>query len=326
MTPIIYQNIQKSISQAGHILLLTDERIDGDTVGSTMGLFHVLTELNKKVDVFSPKPMAENLKFIPGVEAIRRDLEVFQQPTIDLVIICDCSDGEYIKKLLPTMAHKVPLVVFDHHATNPLYGTVNLVEPTAASTADVAWRFVKSTGWTISPEAAQCFLTGICTDTVLFSTPNTTTHALDASTELVKLGADLKVIVQHTLMNHSLASLQLWGLAMQRLFHDFDLNATATAITLADLEKYHGTEDDVLGISGFLHAMLNGDHEVVAVYRETPDGGVKGSLRSRGRDVASFVKQKFGGGGHKLAAGFKIPGAKLVEKDGKWLVEKNPTV
>jgi bifunctional oligoribonuclease and PAP phosphatase NrnA len=326
MTPLIYRNVQEQIAKAGHILLLTDERIDGDTMGSTMGLYHVLHELGKRVDVFSPKPLPDSFKFIPGVDVIRRDAEVFLQPTIDLVIISDCSDGEYIKKFLPTMPHKVPLVVFDHHATNPMYGTINVVEPKAASSADVVWRFVQSTGWKVSPEAAQCFLTGICTDTVLFSTPNTTTAALDASSELVRLGADLKVVVQNTLMNHSLASLKLWGLAMQRLFQDPDLDAIATVITLKDMETYQGTEDDVSGISGFLHAMLDGHHEVVVVYRETKDGAVKGSMRSRGRDVAKLAEQKYGGGGHKLAAGFKIPNAKLVEKDGRWVVEKVPAV
>ncbi len=326
MIPLIYQNIQDQITRAGHILLLTDERIDGDTMGSTMGLYHVLTELGKHVEVFSPKPLPDSFKFIPGVEAIRRDAEVFQQDSIDLIIISDCSDGEYIKTLLPTMTHKVPLIVIDHHASNPLYGSLNLVEPQAASSADVAWRFVKGSGWHISPQAAQCFLTGICTDTVLFSTSNTTTDALDASSQLVRLGADLKLVVQNTMMNQSLASLQLWGLAMQRLFHDVELDAIATAITLKDLEQHHGTEDDVGGISGFLHAMLDGNHEVVVVYRETADGAVKGSMRSRGRDVAMLAEQKYGGGGHKLAAGFRIPNAKLVEKDHRWVVEKNPVI
>lgn len=322
MTPLVYENIQKLIAQAGHILLLTDERIDGDTMGSTMGLFHVLNDLGKRVDVYSPKPLPDSFKFLPGVDVIRRDLEVFQQPTVGLVIISDCSDGEYIKKLLPTMPHKVPLVVFDHHATNPMYGTLNLVEPKAASSADVVWRFIQSTGWTVSPEAAQCLLTGICTDTVLFSTPNTTTAALDASSELVRLGADLKAIVQHTLMNRTVASLKLWGLAMERLFKDENMGAVATAITKKDMEDHQGTEDDVAGISGFLHAMLDGQHDIVLVYRETSDGAVKGSMRSRGKDVAKLAEEKYGGGGHKLAAGFKIPNAHLVEKDGTWGVER----
>jgi phosphoesterase RecJ-like protein len=220
------------------------------------------------------------------------------------------------------MPHKAPLVVFDHHATNPLYGTINVVEPKAASSADVVWRFIKSTGWSVSADAAQCFLTGICTDTVLFSTSNTTVAAVEASAELVALGANLKTIVRHTIMNKSIPALKLWGLAMERLFFDQELDAVATAITQDDLKRYNGSDDDIAGISGFIHAMLEGNQEVVVVYRETDDGAVKGSMRSRGRDVAALAEQKYGGGGHKLAAGFKIPNARLVEKEGRWVVEK----
>ncbi len=326
MSSLLYENVREHIAKAGHILLLTDERIDGDTMGSTMGLFHVLKDLGKKVEVFSPKPLPNTFKYLPSIDVIRRDPEVFLQPTIDLVIISDCSDGEYIKKFLPTMPHKVPLISFDHHATNPLYGTINVVEPTAASTADVVWRFLKSTNQIISPEAAQCILTGICTDTVLFSTPNTTTDALDASAELVKLGARLPEIVRNNLMNRSVSALKLWGLAMERLFHDTTFNATATAITRADIQALNATEEDVSGISGFLHAMLDDKHELVVVYRETDTSAVKGSMRSRGSDVAKLAHEKYGGGGHKLAAGFTIPNSRLVEKNGRWVVEKNLAV
>lgn len=324
MHTALYRDIQDRIQAAQHILLLTDERIDGDTTGSILGLYHVLQDLGKKVEIFSPKPLPNYLKFIPGTESIQRDAKVFQQTSIDLAIICDCSDGEYIKAHLPTMPRPVPLIVFDHHATNPLYGTINVVERTAASTADVVWRFIKSTTWQVSPSAAQSILTGICTDTVLFSTTNTTTSALDASAELVKFGADLKVIVKNTLMNQSLGSLKLWGVAMERLAVDPDLQATVTAITQQDIITAQASEDDASGISGLLHALLNEQHEVVIVYRETSDGAVKGSIRSRGRDISKLA-EKFGGGGHKLAAGFKVPNVKLTSQNGFWSIDKNQT-
>ena len=336
MTNLLYQNIQEHIARAGHILLLTDERIDGDTMGSTMGLYHVLKDLTphtpplaggkRRVEVFSPKPLPEMFKFIPGVEVIRRDAEVFLQDSIDLVIISDCSDGEYIKNFLPTMPHKVPLIVFDHHASNPLYGTINLVEPTAASTADVVWRFIKAAGYQVSREAAQCFLTGVYTDTDVFTTANTTIAALEASAELVKLGADPKTIVRCHMMNRSVNALRLWGLVFGRLFYDPEFDAIATAITRKDLEAFGATDDDLKSISNFLNEMLEEKHEVVLVYYEKEDGSVKGSLRSRSRDVAKIAEEKYGGGGHKLAAGFKIPNAHLVEQPDRWVVEKNPVV
>ncbi len=323
MNLVLQEKVEGLIRDAGHILLLTDERIDGDTTGSTLGLYHVLKDLGKRVTVFSPKPMPPQLEFIPGTKSIRRDETVFTDESIDLAMICDCSDGVYIQKFLPGMKRRVPLVVFDHHQTNPMYGTVNIVEPKAASTADVVWRFIKAAKYPVSSDAAQCILTGISTDTVLFSTPNTTIAAMEASSELVKLGANLPTIVRHIFMNKSVPALKLWGLAMERLFFDDTLKAITTAITKADLETTKATLEDLSGVSGFLHAMLENAYEAVAVLYETDDGAVKGSMRSRGRDVAKQVADLFGGGGHKLAAGFKVLNAKLEKQGEKWTIVKD---
>lgn len=320
----VYKKIDELIRQAEHILLLTDERIDGDTMGSTMGLYHALKELGKRVEVYSPKPLPETFAYLPQVDVIRRDNEVFAQESIDLLIVSDCSDGAYLKNVLPLLKRRAPLVSFDHHATNPFYGTINVVEPKAASTADVVWRFIKAVGYPVTPEAAQCLMTGIVTDTMLFSTPNTSVETLDASAELVRLGASLPVIIKYNLMNRSVPALKLWGLAMARLTYDADLKATVTAITLEDMKKTEADEEDASGISNFLHTMLDNTHEVVVIFRETEDNAIKGSMRSRGRDVAKLAEERFGGGGHKLAAGFKVPNAKLTRKaDNTWEITRN---
>ncbi|MCR4312464.1 MAG: DHH family phosphoesterase [Candidatus Uhrbacteria bacterium] len=323
MNSLVYQKIAEMVRNADHILLLTDERIDGDTTGSTLGLYHVLTNMGKQVEVFSPKPISETLLFLPGVDVISHDASLFEQPDIDLVIISDCSDGVYIKNFLPKMPRRVPLISFDHHATNPRYGSVNCVEPEAASTADVVWRFIKAAGFPMNKAAAHCLLTGITTDTQAFFSANTTAAAVEASAELTKLGGRVHDIVRHIFMNKSESSLKLWGLAFERLFFDEAFDAIATAITLDDIRKYEATMEDIEGISNFLNAMLDESHEVVVVYRETEDGAVKGSVRSRGRDVAKQAEEKYGGGGHKLAAGFKVKNAHLEEHDGIWVIVKN---
>lgn len=323
MNTVAYQKIADLVRNADRILLLTDERIDGDTTGSTLGLYHVLLAMGKKVDMFSPKPIPPTFAFMPGIDRISNDATLFAADDIDLVMICDCSDGVYINSFLPKMPRRVPLVSFDHHATNPHYGTVNAVEPEAASTADVVWRFIKSANFPMNKAAAQCLLTGITTDTQAFFGANTTAAAVEASAELTKLGGRLHDIVRHTFMNKSEASLKLWGLAFERLFFDEMFNAIATAITIDDIRAHGATTEDIEGISNFLNAMLDESHEVVVVYRETDDGAVKGSVRSRGRDVAHEVESKYGGGGHKLAAGFKVNNAHLQERDGIWTIAKN---
>ncbi|KKW29411.1 MAG: hypothetical protein UY72_C0045G0007 [Candidatus Uhrbacteria bacterium GW2011_GWD2_52_7] len=323
MNNLVYNKIADLVRNANRILLLTDERIDGDTTGSTLGLYHVLSAMGKHVDVFSPKAIPHTLQFMPGVEAISHDASLFEQDDIDLVIICDCSDGTYIKQFLPKMQRKVPLISFDHHSTNPRYGTVNCIEPNAASTADVVWRFIKFAGLPMNKAAAQCLLTGITTDTQALFSANTTGDAIEASAELTKLGGRLHDIVRHTFMNKSETSLKLWGLAFERLFYDESFDAIATAITLEDIQRYEANTEDIEGISNFLNAMLDETHEVVVVYRETDDGAVKGSVRSRGRNVAKQAEAMYGGGGHKLAAGFKVKNAHLKEDDGIWKIVKH---
>ncbi len=318
MNPIVLQNITAHIANAQHILLMTDERIDGDTMGSTLGLFHVLTALGKRVDVFSPKPLPENFSYLPMVDVIRRDDGVLAQPSIDLIIVCDCSDGAYLPGAIAKMAHRVPIVSFDHHATNPRYGTINVVEPTAASTADLVWRFVKAAHYPVTTDAAQCFLTGITTDTQVFFSTNTTNAAIEAAAELLKLGARLHDIIRINYLNKSTNFLRIWGIALERLYPDETFGGVATAITQQDVAAIGATPEelDSLGtiISEFLNAMLDETHDVIAVYREADDGSVKGSIRSRRTDVAKIAERLYGGGGHKLAAGFKVKNATLVQE------------
>ncbi len=324
MSSAIYDIIAQRIAEARHVLLLTDERIDGDTLGSTMGLYHTLMQQQKKVTVFSPKPLPPFFDFLPAINIIKRDAKIFKDHTIDLMIICDCSDGVYIKTFLPLLPVPVPLVCIDHHLSNPHYGTINLIEPYAASTADVAYRFARGVGYDISPEAAQCFLTGMCTDTILFSTPNTNPTVLETAAELLKKGADMRLIVRNTMMNKSAASLRLWGLALSRLFHDPDMDATATVVTRKDIEECRATEDDIKSLSEYLNEVLDDTHETVLVYYEKEDGSVKGSLRSRKRNVAALAQERFGGGGHKLAAGFSIKNAHMeIGEEAIWRVVRN---
>lgn len=320
MPSLPQQIVIDEIRNADHILLLTDERLDGDTLGSTLGLAHVLGDLGKKVTVFSPKPIPESFHFIPGIQAVRTDAVAFMDPTIDLMIISDCSDGLYIHAFLPLMNRKVPLVMFDHHSTNPEFGTYNMLEPDAASTADVVWRFVKAAGYGVSPKAAQCFLTGVCTDTSLFSTSNTTVACFEAAVELTKRGAKLQEIVRNTMHNRPIPILHVWGLLFERLHYNAEFDALATALTLKDWEAFGKPDVETSSITNFLNQTLD-NAETILILRETNDGGVKGSLRSRGRDVAALA-EKYGGGGHKLASGFKVMNAHLEFDHGEWKIVK----
>ncbi len=321
MTMVLFKKAKEMIDAAEHILLVSDDKIDGDTIGSTLGMYHVLKARGKEVEVYSPKSLIQTLKFLPGIEVIQRDPKIFEYSNFDLVIVFDSAIG---KSITDNKAHlySTPIIAFDHHISNYGYADLDIIEPEAASASDIVWRFIKSQKFSMNPEAAQCILTGIITDTDVFYTRNTTIESVDAATELAKEGARLQIIVRETMMKRSIESLKLWGLALERLYFNKEFNAIATAITEEDIKKLKVDGDDIGKLSEFLHAMTEGA-ETILVLRELSDGSVKGSLRSCSRDVSVLAEKKYGGGGHRCAAGFKVKEARLKDHDGQWRIVRS---
>ncbi len=316
MSRLISRQIKQMIAEAERILLLTDARIDGDTIGSTLGMYHLLKAQGKDVSVYSPRPMISSLAFVPGTEVIERGLEALATISPDLCLIFDSSDGEFLGEL-PEHIRRVPLVVFDHHASNPRYGTVHLIDAEAPSTADVVYRFVKEAGYPLNREASQAILTGILTDTNVLSTPNTTQKTLIATEDLIAHGADMQEIIRETMMNKTEKTFKLWGIALSRLHLNSEFGTVTTVILQKDMEEIGIEEGETKALSNFLNAMIDTDSTLVL--KETPEGDVKGSLRSISKNVRE-IAEKYGGGGHDLAAGFKIPGAYLEEQGGEWKI------
>lgn len=307
--------IFETIQSVKRILLLTDERIDGDTTGSTLAMFHYLKSIGKEVRVFSPKAWSIEYTFLPGYDQVSFDPVDLQKP-VDLIMVFDCSDGAWFKDQLPT----VPLVVFDHHATNPRYGLINQVMVEASSTGEVVWRFFKANTVTISKDMATCLLTAICTDTTLFTNPSTNQVCMEAAAELGLAGARVQDVVKAVYMNKSVELLKVWGLVLERL-QELPGGIVVSYLLNKDREVAGSADIDTSAISNFLIGMV-ATAKVIAVLSEKPDGSVKGSLRTLDGDVA-VIAQRFGGGGHVKAAGFSIADARLEETSSGWRVVRS---
>jgi phosphoesterase RecJ-like protein len=321
MANILYKQIDDTLRGAARILLCTDIRIDGDTIGSTLGMMHIL-EMQKKecIDVYSSEALPASLEFVPGISRIIRDSHALRDK-YDAICIFDSSDGLAMSRIPAHIVKDTPVIVFDHHNTNPRYGTINLIETEAASTGDVVYRFLKEMKYGMTKEAAQCLLTAICTDTNAFYTSNTTHACIEAAHELMSYGAKMQSIILHTMKRHSPELLRLWGLALERLHTNKEHDILTTAITQKDLAEYGVDDVQASLLSEFIHALVANEDSIM-VLRETSDGCVKGSLRSNGRDI-SLIAKKYGGGGHKMASGLKVEHAHLEEKNGEWLIVNN---
>ncbi|PJC55261.1 MAG: hypothetical protein CO027_02935, partial [Candidatus Komeilibacteria bacterium CG_4_9_14_0_2_um_filter_36_13] len=118
--------------------------------------------------------------------------------------------------------------------------------------------------------------------------------------------ANIYHIVNSTINNINVRSLTLWGRALERLYKINKYNLVYTYITQQDLIECQASDEDGEGIANFLHILKEG--EVIMVLRETEEGIVKGSLRTTGNTDLTKLAKTFGGGGHKKASGFSLPG------------------
>lgn len=320
METYLHKQIHELLTKAHKPVFISDERIDGDSLGASLALVDFMKWRGVKVPVYVSEAIPDKYRFLPGVEACTNDVSIFIDPDIDLVVSFDCSDGSYIDGLVSRIPSRPKLVNIDHHATNTRYGDVNQVIADAPATAEVIYRFFRANHILPSKEAATCLLTGICFDTTAFSNSATDERAFRAASDLLLSGARAVDVIRTMFMNRSLSALRVWGAALERLHIHEGAGFVSTCLTRADLEENEVTDEEIDGLSNFLNLVV--DAETLFVLRETSVGHVKVSMRSHEKDVSKLAKI-FGGGGHKKAAGFTIENARLQpDEKGFWKVEK----
>ncbi len=299
------QQIHNHIKGATNLALVSHPNPDGDTLGAAVAFAEYLQTLGKSVKIFCVTPVPEKFNFLGNIHLISDDPNVFLG--LDAIAVLDCGDLRYagVNEILKD--NLATIINIDHHATNQKYGHLNMVMPDASSTTQVIYDFFKINNIRITPTMATALLTGLITDTDNFSNSATSYTSLTASSELLRLGANWTIIHHSLVQNKSIAILKLWGLILSRLTKKVDSDLAYTYLTIKDLEQYGIDDDDVEGISNFLNK-LNGA-KISLFIKETADGKLKGSFRTTDdeTDVSALAK-KFGGGGHKKAAGFTTVG------------------
>ena len=151
---------------------------------------------------------------------------------------------------------------------------------------------------------------------------NTTPETLHAAAELMSYGARIDKIYDFTYKNKNLKAIQAWGKAFENARIDKNNRAAISVITQEDLEQLGNPSSDVF--SGVVENLNTIPGTRFALFLRQEGGIVKGSMRSeenKGTDV-SLIAKALGGGGHKLSAGFEIPGKLVRLPNGGWKIEK----
>lgn len=321
MSYSVLEQIHEKLIQAKQPLLVADERLDGDSLGSSLAVADYLSRLGKPVRVFVSEAIPEKYRLLPRRELCFFDRGELKKISPDLVIFFDCSDSGYVEKIVGELSGPGAFLInIDHHATNSKFGHLYFVDVAAPATCEIIIRFFRENKIAINKEAATCLFSGLIFDTTAFSNNATSALVLERASEMLMLGARGNEAIRLLLKNRSIPALRMWGVALERLFDHEEFQAVATVITRQDMATFGVGEEDIDGLSNYLNWALAAD--TICVFRETKDNGVKVSLRTRSGDVAAIARAR-GGGGHTKAAGFTVKNARLVcGPDGCWRVEE----
>lgn len=311
------RQIHNQLLSAKNTLIISHQNPDGDTLGSACALLQYLKTRGKPVRAFCATPVKKQHYFLPRIEDFVFDWQNLADQIFDTVVVLDSGDLRYagVAHHLQALNYQPTIINIDHHATNELYGHHNLVITTAAATAEVLHLFFKSNKISIDREMALALLTGLVTDTTHFSNPATSATALKAGSDLLAAGGNLRVIRQWLFQNKTIAGLQLWGRVLCRLETNSEYNIATSYITIRDGQELAVPDDEMEGLINFLSGVL--DCPITLLLKEKEGGIIKGSFRARRDDIdVSALAQRWGGGGHKKAAGFTIKGRLMETSEG----------
>ena len=307
MDPTLLEQITNLMAGARRVHLVCHVAPDGDAIGSMLGLAYLLREQGKELILACEDPVPELYRWLPGSGDIVQEVH----GPCDLIVSLDCSDERRMGSVFHDGLAGVPLLNIDHHVTNTLFGTVNWVDPSSVATTQMILKLADALGWVVSQPVADCLLTGLVTDTRSFRTYNVDVEAMRSVVRLMEAGAALNEIVRRALDQRPLASVRLWGQAIDCL--ETDGEVLWTEVTHAMRKRWDLGEDGDSGLANFLSGVRGA--KAVVVFTERDNGTIDVGMRSvPGYDVAK-VAYRLGGGGHPQASGCTLEGSLAAIKE-----------
>ena len=297
------------IEKRDRFAITSHVRPDGDSLGSSLGLYWLLQALNKDVEVIMRDPAPHSYQQLPGAGAVRVTPAVDR--AYDAVFVIECSD---IDRPGLIDLEKQFVVNIDHHSTTELFGTVNWIDSTASAVGEMIYNLCKATGVRVTKEIAECVYTALLTDTGSFHYSNTTERTFKIASELVRTGVKPAKTAEAIFGSYHWPKIELLSQVLGTAQRDESGHVAWMRQTLEMQEQTKASEEDADGFVNYPLAV--GEVEATALFKECSPGVYRTSLRSKGDVNVAKIAEQFGGGGHRNAAGCTLKGdlAELEQK------------
>jgi len=305
-TRATFEEIAAALQPASLVLVASHVRPDGDALGSTIALALWLRQQGKRVIAWNEDGMPEKFRYLPCNELVSQPSP--EPISFDAVIAVDTSTRERLGTVLPAVASAGVWINIDHHVSNPGYGDLNHIDPSAPASGQIVMNLLETLGAEITPDIAANLFAAISTDTGSFQYPATTAETLEAAARLVRAGVDVGRLSQSMYESYPLRRLELLRELLNVAVFSCGGRLASFGLTRATAERVGAVPEDNEGLIDHLRSI---ETVVAAVFfEELTENSVRVSMRSKNADVADVraLCALFGGGGHPLAAGARVRG------------------
>lgn len=293
-----------AIAESSSVLLLAHVTPDADALGSAIGLGLALQGMGKHVQVTVGEQgftTPTSLSFLPGTDLIRAPEEL---SPVDLVISCDVSSDARLGTAKVLLEEAPTSIAIDHHPSFTGFGSIHLVDPGAAATAEIVLELIDRLEQPITTDIAGAIYSGLTTDTGSFKYQSTTSHTLRAAARLVDTGIDSALLSRLLFDDEPLAALMMMGSAVSRAtLNPSAVGGNGLVYTSVSIDQRSGLDE--MAVERVIEALRKTtEAEVAAVFKQADDGHWKVSLRSKTIVDVGQIANQLGGGGHKHASGY----------------------
>ena len=305
MSAAQFEEIGRALRENERFAVLGHVRPDGDALGSQLGLGLCLKQLGKDVRIWNEDGMLQKYSFLPRANLLTKP--PVPPEDVDVAIALDTAIQNRLGTTLSAIRSAKVWINIDHHPSNPGYGDIVYIDPTSPATGQILFELIKNQKLALDREIAENLYVAISTDTGSFQYPNTTERTFEIAAELVRAGVNVGRVSRQVYENFPRRRVELLRELLGTMRFDGNGRVGSFSLSLKTARELGVIPEDNEGLIDHLRAIRG---VVVAVFfEELADGKVRVSMRSKSEDVdVCAICEKFGGGGHKLAAGARVRG------------------
>jgi bifunctional oligoribonuclease and PAP phosphatase NrnA len=317
-----FEQIDQVLRKHQRFVVLGHVRPDGDALGSELALGLSLKKLGKDVRIWNEEGMLDKYSFLPRANLLTKPPAGPED--VDVVVALDTAIQNRLGNTVAAIKSAKVWINIDHHPSNPGYGDLVYIDSSAPATGQILFELIKTQNLPIDRDIATNLYVAISTDTGSFQYPNTTARTFEIAAELIRAGVDVGQISQLTYENYPRRRVELLRELLGTMRFDANDRVASFKLSLATAKELGVLPEDNEGLIDHLRAI----HGVIVAifFEELSDGKVRVSMRSKSDQVnVCAICEKFGGGGHALAAGARVKGT-LAEVEKKILEEVRDVV